>query len=51
MKSILYLSAVLLLTAWLIGVLIYALGATVHILLVAALLVIVLLSRMEKKVA
>jgi hypothetical protein len=49
MKSILYLAAVLLLTTWLVGVLIYALGAVIHIVLVAALLVIVLLSRMEKK--
>lgn len=51
MKSVLYLSAVLLLTIWLVGVLIYTLGAVIHILLVAAILVIVVLSRLEKKVA
>lgn len=51
MKSFLYVLAVLLLTLWMVCVLIYTLGAMVHLLLIVALLVIGMLSRVDKKMA
>ena len=50
MKRLLYLSAVLLLTGWLVGVLIYTMGALIHLLLVLSIVLILLLSRMDRKV-
>ncbi|HTF18491.1 MAG TPA: DUF5670 family protein [Chryseolinea sp.] len=48
MKSILYILAVLLLTTWLVGTLVYMVGAWVHLFLISSLLVILLLSRMDR---
>lgn len=49
MKKILYASAVLLLTAWLIGVVIYTLGVVVHLLLITSLLLVWLVSKLDQK--
>lgn len=50
MKKFLYASAVLLLTAWLIGVVIYTVGIFIHLLLITALLLVWLVSRLDQKV-
>ena len=49
MKSIVFAAAVLLITGWLVGIFIYALGAFVHVLLLASLALILVLSRLEKQ--
>lgn len=50
MKKFLYASAVLLLTAWLIGVVIYTVGIFIHLLLITALLLVWVVSRLDQKV-
>lgn len=49
MIKILYATAVVLLTTWLVAVVIYSLGAMVHVLLISSLTIVLLLSRLEKK--
>ncbi|MEJ1239489.1 hypothetical protein WBG78_15235 [Chryseolinea sp. T2] len=48
-KRILYTLAVLLLTMWLIAVIIYSLTAVVHLLALSAVLLVVLIARLDKK--
>ena len=48
-KGILYTLAVLLLTVWLVAVFIYALSAAIHLLAFSAILIVILLARLEKE--
>gem|GEM_PF-4832667 len=48
-KGILYTLAVLLLTVWLVAVLIYALTAAIHLLAIFAIVIVLLLARLDKK--
>jgi hypothetical protein len=49
MNSIIYVSAVILLTLWMIGFFIYALGAFVHVLLILSILAVTYLAKREHK--
>lgn len=49
MIKILYATAVVLLSTWLVAVVIYSLGAMVHVLLISSLAIVILLSLLEKK--
>ncbi|HTE32724.1 MAG TPA: DUF5670 family protein [Chryseolinea sp.] len=50
MNNIIYVSAVVLLTLWMIGFFIYALGAFVHVLLILSILAVVYLAKRDNKV-
>ena len=51
MNNLLYIIAVVLLTAWMIGLFIYSLGAMVHILLISSMVVVLFLSKRANKTA